>query len=116
MSDVDMFESDDRTELVLQTSCSSESESDTECYRGCRSLDMSVLFGANKRKLYTQLVLLVLLLVVVMEVLVNSVNLGERALVLRVQVLQLVMANALKRTMWSVRQPPAFSATRPRRP
>jgi len=53
MSDVDMFESDDRTEVVLQTSCSSESESDTERYRGRRSLDMSVLFAAKKRKPYT---------------------------------------------------------------
>jgi len=61
----------------------------------------------------SQLVLLVLLLVVVMEVLVNSVNLGERcALVPRVQVLQLVMANALKRTMWSVHHPPCLQCNK----
>lgn len=53
MSDVDMFELDDRTEVVLQTSCSSEFESDTERYCGIRSLDMSVLFAVKKRKPYT---------------------------------------------------------------
>ena len=59
MSDRDLFDSDDddRNAVVLQTSCSSESEDDSISYRSRRSLeydfsdvDMSELFSARKRK------------------------------------------------------------------
>ena len=59
MSDRDLFDSEDDTNVVLRTSCSSESEDDSRSYRRSsrRSLeydfsdvDMSELFSARKRK------------------------------------------------------------------